>query len=327
MKRLIILISILAATTAFASTYGKLFDALLVSQRAGGVTLASGKAYFYSPGTTNAKTVYTDYNKTTPASQPVTLSADGTAAVYGDGLYDVKITNSTGVQKAYWYNVTLSLDVDYATAAGTATTATTAVNAANSHKFGGYSTHEFIPATAQNAIRLGGYSSAKYARYSGSSSRLNWSAKPAFRGAQGSMVNLFQQISSATSGTWLKFSSEVYDTDSIHDTSTNNHLFNKPSDATKIRLCYGVSFTANDAGYREVQLIYNDNDLNSSLLYRKRIYATTGDATYRPTLHFCSNPIQNTTTGTAQYGLKVIQNSGSALYVTAGSYFSMEIIE
>jgi hypothetical protein len=87
---------------------GQIFDALLVSQQSGGVTLAGGKAYFYVPGTETLKAIYADRNKVTPAANPYTLSADGTAMVYGDGLYDVKITNSAGVQKFLWEDIQLT---------------------------------------------------------------------------------------------------------------------------------------------------------------------------------------------------------------------------
>lgn len=87
------------------SRYAQTFEALLTSQRASGVTLSGGKAYFYIPGTTTTKAIYTDRNKTTPAANPYTLSADGTAQIFGDGLYDVKITNSAGVQKFIWEDV------------------------------------------------------------------------------------------------------------------------------------------------------------------------------------------------------------------------------
>ena len=89
------------------SSKAQIFQTLLTSQRASGVTLAAGKAYFYTPGTTTLKTIYADRNKATPAANPYTLSADGTAMLYGDGLYDVKITTSTGVQKALWEDVSL----------------------------------------------------------------------------------------------------------------------------------------------------------------------------------------------------------------------------
>jgi hypothetical protein len=104
---LMILAGILAATPSFATTYGQVFQSLLTQQRATGVVLSGGKVYFYSPGTTNLATVYTDRNMGTVAANPATLSADGTAAVFGNGQYDVKITTAAGVQKYYYYGVSL----------------------------------------------------------------------------------------------------------------------------------------------------------------------------------------------------------------------------
>jgi len=57
------------------------------------------------PGSTTLKAIYLDRNSTQPAANPYTLSSDGTAQLYGDGLYDVKITTSGGVQKYYWEDV------------------------------------------------------------------------------------------------------------------------------------------------------------------------------------------------------------------------------
>lgn len=101
-----LLVLIALANPVFAANYAKVFDALLTSQRSAGVTLSGGKAYFYVPGTDTLKTVYSSRSKTI-AANPYTLSADGTAMLYGDGLYDVKITNSAGVQKYLWEDVSL----------------------------------------------------------------------------------------------------------------------------------------------------------------------------------------------------------------------------
>lgn len=98
---------------ANAAKYAQTFEALLTSQRAGGVTLAGGKVQFVTPGAapgtmeapTNLKAIYADRNKTTPAANPYTLSADGTAQVFGDGLYDVYVYNSAGVLKYTWEDV------------------------------------------------------------------------------------------------------------------------------------------------------------------------------------------------------------------------------
>lgn len=89
------------------SSKAQIFEALLVSQRSGGVTLAGGKVYFYVPGSETLKDIYQDRNKTTPAANPFTLSADGTAMLYGDGLYDVKVSDASNVQKFFWEDVLL----------------------------------------------------------------------------------------------------------------------------------------------------------------------------------------------------------------------------
>lgn len=87
------------------STYAKIFEALLNTQQSAGVTLSGGKVYFYAPGTYTEKTVYVDRNKSAPAANPYTLSAEGTAEVYGDGLYDIGVYDSTGVLKHFWEDV------------------------------------------------------------------------------------------------------------------------------------------------------------------------------------------------------------------------------
>lgn len=109
LSRLILTILLIALSAcgkdAQAAKYAQIFETLLTAQRASGVTLAGGKVYFYTPGTETLKTIYVDRAKTTSAANPYTLSADGTAMVYGDGLYDIKLTNSADVQKAFWEDV------------------------------------------------------------------------------------------------------------------------------------------------------------------------------------------------------------------------------
>jgi hypothetical protein len=62
-----------------------------------GDPLASGKVYFYEPGTTTAKTVWTDQAQTAAASSPVVLDARGAAEIFAEGLYDIKIDTSADV--------------------------------------------------------------------------------------------------------------------------------------------------------------------------------------------------------------------------------------
>ena len=89
-------------------TKAQIFEALLSSQRASGVTLSGGKVYFYTPGTTSLKTVYSDRNKTI-AANPFTLDSNGQARLYGDGLYDIQVKNSTlSVSLPLWEDVQLT---------------------------------------------------------------------------------------------------------------------------------------------------------------------------------------------------------------------------
>jgi len=88
------------------SNSAQIFEALLTSQRANGVTLSGGKAYFYTPGTLIKKNIYTTRAKTVVADNPYTLDSNGQATVYGDGLYDVQVKNSTGsVSLPLWEDV------------------------------------------------------------------------------------------------------------------------------------------------------------------------------------------------------------------------------
>lgn len=52
-----------------------------------GSPYASGKVYFYIPGTTTPKTTWLDPNQTTANTNPVVLDAAGRALIYGSGQY------------------------------------------------------------------------------------------------------------------------------------------------------------------------------------------------------------------------------------------------
>lgn len=112
----------------------QIFQTLLAGLRFDGIDLAGGKVYFYSPGTTTAKAVYIDRDKTTEAANPYTLDANGQAEIYGDGVYDIKVTTTAGVEKAYWYNVSMIDPVAYgvdATAYSSLAAAVSAIGATN----------------------------------------------------------------------------------------------------------------------------------------------------------------------------------------------------
>lgn len=59
-----------------------------------GATPMSGmQIYAYDPGTTDAKTIWSDYNKSATASNPIDADAYGIVNFYGDGLYDILIVD------------------------------------------------------------------------------------------------------------------------------------------------------------------------------------------------------------------------------------------
>ena len=78
-------------------SYGKSIDFLFNQMRNGTGSLAGGTATFYYASTTTLKDVYLDRDITQIAANPYTLSADGTASLFGDGLYRIVFKDSTGV--------------------------------------------------------------------------------------------------------------------------------------------------------------------------------------------------------------------------------------
>lgn len=78
-------------------SYGKSIDFLFNQMRNGTGSLAGGTAEFYYAGTTSFKNIYLDRNLTQIAANPYTLSADGTAELFGDGLYRIVFKDSSDV--------------------------------------------------------------------------------------------------------------------------------------------------------------------------------------------------------------------------------------
>lgn len=97
-------------------SFAKSIDFLFNQMRNASVgSLASGWIFFYSAGTTNAKAVYLDRLATQQAANPYQLSADGTAALFGDGLYRVvvktNLNNAPGVT-VYDYDNVQIIDIN-----------------------------------------------------------------------------------------------------------------------------------------------------------------------------------------------------------------------
>jgi hypothetical protein len=98
--------------------------------------LAGGKVWAYAAGTSTAKTIWLNRSKATVAANPYTLDANGTAALFGDGLYRIVIKTAAGVTvydrdnlsfrdaSGYVYNVTEYASLAAAVAAIGSTPAT-----------------------------------------------------------------------------------------------------------------------------------------------------------------------------------------------------------
>lgn len=64
-----------------------------------GDPLAGGFLYFYEAGTSDLKDIYSDGDLTIPASNPVTLNANGSVSnIFYSGLSRVRLTDSNGIQ-------------------------------------------------------------------------------------------------------------------------------------------------------------------------------------------------------------------------------------
>lgn len=93
-----------------------------------GAAVASGKAYFYQPGTTATQVpVYSDADGLIAITQPVTLDAGGRAAVYADAPYYIAIQDSTGasVRLADRGNTVTASQVEIQNTVATGTSLTT----------------------------------------------------------------------------------------------------------------------------------------------------------------------------------------------------------
>jgi hypothetical protein len=86
-----------------------------------GNPLAGGLVYTYEAGTSTDKSVYTDQNKATAATNPVVLDAYGQAVVYGDGAYKFIVKTSADVPLYTWDNLQYTYPELAAIYAGTST--------------------------------------------------------------------------------------------------------------------------------------------------------------------------------------------------------------
>lgn len=75
-----------------------------------GKPLALGRVFFYEPGTVTPKAVYTTRAANVQHPSPLILSATGTARVFMDGEYDIRIEDANGVLVQTLANVFGALD-------------------------------------------------------------------------------------------------------------------------------------------------------------------------------------------------------------------------
>jgi hypothetical protein len=63
-----------------------------------GAPLSAGYCYTYVPGGTTPATTWQDAAETTPNANPIVLDANGSALIYGNGNYQITVTDSLGNQ-------------------------------------------------------------------------------------------------------------------------------------------------------------------------------------------------------------------------------------
>lgn len=86
-----------------------------------GEPLGSGKVYTYIAGTTTLATTYVDKDSLTPASNPILLDSNGTAQVYGDGVYKLIIKDVNDVTLYTYDNIFIGVTDSQLKNSGTST--------------------------------------------------------------------------------------------------------------------------------------------------------------------------------------------------------------
>jgi hypothetical protein len=123
----------------------------------------------------------------------------------------------------------------------------------------------------------------------------------------------------AASVTWDQ---ETYDTDSIHDTVTNNARLTVPSGVTKVILRGGVVWEGSSAGYRQILI-----QKNGAVMDGRPVQYMSPSTTDVPGMNI-TTPVL-VVTATDYFTLEALQTSGGNLKVqtSTASWFEMQIIE
>lgn len=124
----------------------------------------------------------------------------------------------------------------------------------------------------------------------------------------------------ATSCNW---NTESYDTDSFHDTSTNNERLTVPAGVTRVRLHASVWWAGNSSGQRTATFAKNGSQTFVGNSYDREGSPPTNDMAQE-----IVSPILSVT-ASDYFEVQVSQNSGGALNAngsTVWAWFFMEVI-
>lgn len=179
---------------------------------------------------------------------------------------------------------------------------------------------------AANSLKVGGFSvfvvpTANSVPVLDSNAKLPYAAKPAFRGAL--TYKSANQTLTTGVATILSFDTNSYDTDTLHNTVTNNSRITVPSGVSKVRLSGIVQFAQNGTGYRRAEILKNGG-----------AFAGAGYQEMAPqssTVQTCT-PVSSIVPVVAgdYFELRATQTSGGNLDLISGvgaCAFCMEIIE
>lgn len=166
-------------------------------------------------------------------------------------------------------------------------------------------------------------------QYDGTNLRLLNPHRPRSRGAL--VYNSSNQSIAHGSEVTLNFDSEDYDTDSIHDTVTNNSRLTVPSGASKI-LLKGQVLLANGADYTGAYILVNKNGVSTGYAGKPRQSYAETTTSLNPILN-TSSPIIRVSSGDyfelviAQYNTATAARNAQPGGFGDQTWFAMEIIE
>jgi len=132
----------------------------------------------------------------------------------------------------------------------------------------------------------------------------------------------------------VAFNGEVFDTDSIHDVSTNNSRFDVPSGVTKVRITGGYNMDATGAGttgFRHIRIRKIGGTAGICVDQGNWIaheLQSPGGSGAKNGLHIDTGVIKTTGSGSEFFEMYVLSQNAGSIGVTANSaWMEMEIIE